>query len=59
MNLEEFQTRLVSKRFAGEKIQLYVEREEQDKEPTLVSPFGTFRGKESIEDGISAIKSLA
>ena len=42
-----------------EKIEFIVGEEEQDEEATLISPFGTFRGREHILDGISAIKSLA
>lgn len=56
---DEVRRRLTSFKPLGEEIQILVGEGEHDEEPALVSPLGTFRGRDRIIDGISAIKSLS
>ena len=55
----EIREKLTSFKPLGEEIEILVGDEEHDKEPLLVTPLGTFRGKERIINGISAMKSIS
>lgn len=58
MSWDEIRGQLTGIQVFGEKAKLYVAREERNKDATLVSPFGTFEGRDRILNGLSAVKNL-